>query len=143
MPDEFGMALLIPIIGVMIPIIFLILGTIIAISALKHRAKRTQLEHEERMLALEKGASLPEPVIPEAKQRNPYLWAFILIAFGLALGFGFLLDGDQQFLIWGMIFFLVGWAILAAHLFYRRERTKKEEDKPVNLGGNSPELGSA
>ena len=143
MPEDVGMALLIPIIGVMIPIVFLILGTIIAIAALKHRAKRNQLEHEERMLALEKGASLPEPIVPEPKKRNPYLWAFILIAFGLALGVGFLVEGDLEYVIWGVIFFLVGWAILIAHLFHRREKMSDKETKPVELGADSSELGPA
>lgn len=122
-------ALLIPIVGMLIPITAILCGVGIAIVALKHRAKRNQLEHEERMLALEKGAPLPEPVITPPKQKNPYFWGIVLGAFGLALFFGFAVDSDEEYVIWGAIFLLVGVAILVANLLHMRDIKKKEADK--------------
>jgi peptidoglycan/LPS O-acetylase OafA/YrhL len=122
-------ALIIPIVGMIIPIIAILGGLGIALAALKHRSKRNQLEHEERMLALEKGVPLPEPVIPPPKQKNPYFWGIVLGAFGLALFIGFAVDSDEEFIIWGAIFLLVGVAILIANLLHIKEIKKKEGEK--------------
>jgi peptidoglycan/LPS O-acetylase OafA/YrhL len=123
-------ALIIPIVGMLIPIIAMGGGLGIALAALKHRSKRNQLEHAERMLALEKGAPLPEPVITPPKPKNPYFWGIVLGAFGLALFIGFAVDSNGEYLIWGAIFLLVGVAILVANLLHLKDIKKKEEDKP-------------
>lgn len=141
MDPEVGMALLIPIIGVLIPVVALVLGLILALSAIKHAEKKRQLEHEERMLALEKGVSLPEAVLPPPRQRNPYLWGFILTALGLALCIGFIVEGDNLYIIWGGIFFLVGCAVLLANLLYKKDK-KSNGGKSGKLEDVQPQTGS-
>jgi len=109
--------LILPIMGIMIPIIAIVGGVGIALAAFRHQAKRAELEHQERMLAIEKGVPLPPAMLPPARRRNPYIWGFILIGFGLAMMVAMLIEGEPDW-GWGLIFMLPGLGIfLASHLF--------------------------
>ncbi|TKJ38397.1 hypothetical protein CEE37_12825 [candidate division LCP-89 bacterium B3_LCP] len=136
------LAMLIPIIGVLLPAIFILAGLVIAIAAFRHRAKRNQLEHQERMLALEKGVALPEAVMPPARQSNPYFWGIVMVAFGLALLVGYAVDGAVEFIIWGAIFLFVGAAVLTANLLNIKHRRERDE-KLSALSDNTADSGSA
>jgi len=123
----------------MVPITAILVGLGIALAALKHRAKRNQMEHEERMLAIEKGVALPPAMIPPARTKNPYLWGFILIAVGSAVAIGMAMEGDPDW-AWGGIFLLPGVALLLANWFYVRDKKGKEADTQESLpkGMDSP-----
>jgi len=122
----------IPIVAMLIPITAILAGLGIALAALKHRAKTAELEHQERMLAIEKGVPLPPAAIPQTRQRNPYLAGFILIGIGLAMMIGMGIAGDEDW-AWGAIFLLPGLAIILAHKLYTREREKKGLNGPAPL----------
>ncbi len=50
---------LIPVMGMLIPITAVIVGAVIILDAMYRRHKSKELEHQERMLAIEKGRPLP------------------------------------------------------------------------------------
>ena len=125
-------SVLLPIMGLLIPLVFILAGLGIALTALKHRAKRNELEHQERMLALERGAPLPPAMVPPPRTKNPYLWGFILVAFGLALSIGLATEGDSEW-VWGGLFFFVGAGILLANWLHKRELQAKREVKSERL----------
>ena len=119
-------------IGIMIPIIAIIGGIILAGFALRHRAQRNEMEHRERLLAIEKGAALPQATLPPPpRERNPYIWGFILLAIGLALVIGGILDHERD-LGGEMAVMFVGLAILLANWLFVRDRKRKEK-KAVEL----------
>ncbi len=118
---------LIPIVGMSIPIIAMLIALAIARAAFKHRTERDQMEHQERMLAIEKGAPLPPVTVPPEKGRNPYIWGFILIGVGLAMMVAMGIEGDEDW-GWGMLFLLMGVGILTANLLFLRDRKRKELD---------------
>ncbi len=125
---------------IVIPLTLFIGGTIIAVVAMLLRAKRSQNEHKERLLALEKGLPVPPPAFPPIRKRNPYLWGFVLMAFGLAISIGMLNEGDPDW-VYGGVFFFPGAAILIANLLHQRDlkREEKPEESSSGEGGGSAE----
>ncbi len=119
-PDQ----LILPIMGIMIPIIAVVGGVGIALAAFRHQAKRAELEHQERMLAIEKGVPLPPTMLPPARRRNPYVFGFILIGFGLAMMIAMQIEGDHDW-GWGLMFLLPGLGILLANILANRARPKE------------------
>lgn len=120
-------AIILPIMGMFIPFIAILGGVVIAVMAMKHRLKRNQLEHAERMLAIEKGVQLPPSMIAPASRGNPYIWGLILIGFGLAMMIAMIIEGESDW-GWGLIFLLPGLGILAANVLYTRDRKKDENN---------------
>jgi Flp pilus assembly protein TadB len=122
----------VPILAILIPIIAIVGGLALALNArsgfLKHQAKRMELEHQERMLAIEKGLPLPQIPSPpiHSRQRNPYLWGFILLAVGTALVIGGIMDNERN-LSEEMAVMFVGVAILLANWLFTRDRKRKEK----------------
>ncbi|RJP74056.1 MAG: hypothetical protein C4524_13560 [Candidatus Zixiibacteriota bacterium] len=121
--------IIIPLAGISIPIIAMFVALAIARAALRQRTQRAEMEHQERMLAIEKGAPLPPLTTPPEKGKNPYLWGFILIAIGLAMMVGMWVEGDRDW-GWSMLFLLPGVAILAANLLYLKR--SKADQPPRN-----------
>ncbi len=121
-----------------IPIIAILAGVAIAIASFDYRAKRNEMEHKERMLAIEKGVALPSPPPQAEKSKNPYLWGFILIGFGLAMMIAMIIEGDSDW-GWGLIFLLPGIGILAAGSLYARQK-ERNGGKRNGMTGNSPSL---
>ncbi len=133
----------VPILAIFIPIFAIVGGIALAISALNHRAKRSEMEHRERMMAIEKGAPLPQMpamVLPQSRERNPYLWGFILLAVGLALVIGGISDGERH-LGGEMAVMFVGLAILLANWLFIRDRKRKE--KKLEASHSEPGMGSS
>ncbi|MCX6639128.1 MAG: hypothetical protein NTW14_01430 [bacterium] len=134
-----GELVLIPLMGIMVPITAIIGGVILAFHALKQRAKRAEMEHQERMLALEKGLPLPEPNVVPIKQKNPYFWGFVFLGLGLAIGSAMLIEGDEDW-VWGLIFSFVGGAMLLA--LWMQNRQIKKSTEGVKNGLSYPPNGS-
>ncbi len=119
---------------VVIPITMFLCGAIIAVAAIILRSKRNQLDHKERMLALEKGQDLPhKPIIP-SKEKNPYFWGFVLTAIGLTLTFYFALEYEREW-FWGPMFLLVGLAILSSNMLHQRDLKKQREADKEKVNG--------
>ena len=111
--------------GLLIPIIFLVAGAAITMIAMRHRAQKNKMEHEEKMQAIEKGVLLPQPKEEPVKEKNPYFWGFVLIALGLAIAIGNVVEGNSEW-VWGGLFFFVGIAILTANIMNKRERHRQQ-----------------
>ncbi|MBM3328123.1 MAG: hypothetical protein FJY67_01440 [Calditrichaeota bacterium] len=103
-----------------VPLAFFAVAVLIVYFVIKARLRLRDLEHAERMHAIEHGVPLPEsPTRPKA--RNPYKWPAIFIAIGLAIliasTFG---DGEHWGFGLGMV--LVGVALLYAHKLNQQRR---------------------
>ncbi len=99
-------------------------GLLMVMLILKHLARRNQMEHEERMLAIEKGVAIPPKAAFNGRRRNPYVWGFVL--FGLGLGFvvAKLIEGSQH-LMFGLLMLCAGAALLIANgLFLRYHKAR-------------------
>lgn len=150
----------IPFLALFIPIFAIVGGIALAIIAVQHRHKRAEMEHQERMAAIEKG--LPLPKAPEAqtleaytagqvlvpmKRRNPYLWGFILTGAGIALVITNILEGSSEGFRhgvmedvgFGMVLMFIGLAILAANMLFLRDHKPKVK-KLEETGGATSSL---
>ncbi|MCF7810980.1 hypothetical protein K9N50_08315 [bacterium] len=132
------------IVALMIPIIAIILGNAMVVLVVyfivQYANKRKQFEHDERMLAIEKGANIP---IAPPKEKNPYIWPFVFMGAGLALFIGLLAAGDEWY--WGLAFMLIGGGMLAARLLAAKQKKAKENENSTLLeknekGGNLNEV---
>lgn len=103
---------------ILVPIAFFAACVAIVNFSIQAKMKRAKMEHEERMLAMEKGI----PVPPRAREaaKNPYKWPIILIALGVAWLGASLVQGDEDFL-WALLPLIVGAGLLIAH-----QRTVRE-----------------
>jgi hypothetical protein len=119
--------------AVMIPIIAIVGGFVVALAAFRHNNRRRELEHQERMAAIEKGLpipqmpimpALPAQMMPPMKQRNPYLWGFILLGAGLALVIGKIIEGNDD-LGFALVLMFIGGAILAANFLFTNQHKQQ------------------
>ena len=120
----------VPVLAILIPIIAILGGIGMALVVFRHKNKQLELEHQERMAAIEKGIPLPQAasspgpqpqvVLPSGRSRNPYLWGFILGGAGLALVIGKLIEGNDD-LGFALVLLFIGLAILAANLLFVRD----------------------
>jgi len=121
----------------LVPIAFFATVATIIHFVIQSNLKRTKMEHEERMLAIERG--IPLPPHPEKKVRNPYKWPAILIAIGLAMFYAMLVQGDDDW-AWGVMPILIGVGLVMAHLRNMRDRHKQEKAKELpSLAWPAPE----
>lgn len=124
------MALLIPIIGIIVGN-----ATVVAIVwfIVQSINKRKKLEHEERMLAIEKGAEIP---IAPPKEKNPYIWPFVFIGAGLALTIGGIVYTEWIWVL-GLILMFIGGGMLAARLLLKKHKAENSSrEKSENKEGN-------
>ena len=123
-------------IALAIPIIFVMGGILIAITAIVMHGRRKDLEHRERLLAMEKGIALPEPapVKERPKYSNRRANGLVLTGIGLALTFAMSVEDGRSAGVWGLIPLFIGIALLiAGHLDKRewdRERAR-EQSRPA------------
>jgi len=103
----------------LVPIAFFAAVVLTVYFVVHANLKRLRMEHEERMLAIERGTPLPPK--PERKIRNPYKWPVILIALGVAIIFALLMEGDDDW-PWGLLPFLIGFGMILSHRHLMRER---------------------
>jgi|GEM_PF-1361438 len=102
------------IMGTMIPIFAVLGGILIAIFAIISRYRRSKLNHELKIKALEKGVEIPmEPasVKPGDKVYNIMLNirnGIILLAVGLGVGLGLYLTAGVENASWSLILILLG-----------------------------------
>ncbi|MBT3232368.1 MAG: hypothetical protein HN356_06085 [Calditrichaeota bacterium] len=122
---------------IIIPIVFFATSVLIVYFAIQARTKQNQNEHEERMLALEKGVEIPmspgrrKNVTSDEdnpKHRNPYIWPIVLISLGTAMIARSMLSGDFD-ISWSLIPFLIGIGLLVAHQLFQKQKEKREKNE--------------
>ncbi len=125
------MKVMIPIFGMMVPIIFIlgVAAVIVVAIIMAHRA--AQMRHETIQLAIKEGRDLPPELFMRMRQPRPpppLLGGLILTALGIALSIALgVVCGPVQ-AVWGLIPLFVGVAVLIYVPFYRKQK-KEEEDR--------------
>ncbi len=128
---------------ILVPIAFFAATVCVIYMILQAKMKRAKMEHEERMLAMEKGI----PVPPRHKDvvKNPYKWPIILIGLGVAWLGANLYQGDEDFL-WALLPLIVGVGLLYTHLRTSRESAQKSgvipESRVQNGHSDEPRAGA-
>jgi hypothetical protein len=119
---------------ILVPLGFFIMVVLIVWFGVKARMRRHQMEHDERMLALEKGVLIPSVPVKQ-RHRNPYLWPFVLIAIGLAFLAKDIIESDAPGLT-AYVPLLIGAGMLIAHQWYQSRHPKE-----IN-GNGTPQPGA-
>jgi len=123
---------IIPLVGMMLPIIFM-LGTaavIIVAILMAHRA--AQMRYDVIQLAIKEGKELPPEIFTRMRhprrRRDPLLAGLVLTALGIAISIsvGTICGAVQG--VWGLIPLFVGVALLVYVPFYRKQK-KEDEDR--------------
>ena len=117
---------------------FFALIALIVFWAIKYAEKRRKFEHEERILAIEKGVEIP---IAPPKEKNPYTLPFVLIGIGLAIVIGCVFIGHEDW-IWGLVALFIGGGMLAARLLLKKQKEVKSDEDTLpeekrTAGGNN------
>jgi hypothetical protein len=119
------------VIAVFIPIIAVLGGVTIAISAVIMNGRRKELEHRERILAMEKGvtlpASTPEPERPKFSSRRAN--GLVMTGIGLALTIALSIEDGADTGAWGLIPLFIGLGLLIAGMMDKREWEAQARDQ--------------
>jgi hypothetical protein len=122
-------------IALSIPILFVMGGILIAITAIIMHGRRKDLEHRERVIAMEKGLPIPEPV--PVKERPKYsnrrANGLVLTGIGVAVTIAMWVEDGSSTGVWGLIPLFIGIGLLVAgHLDkteWEREQRKLENQR--------------
>jgi hypothetical protein len=127
-------------IAVFIPIIAVLGGVLIAITSIIAGGRKKDLEHRERLVALEKGIALPEPT-PQLK-RPAYSGrraaGLVMLFFGVALTIGISTSESWEEGVWGLLFVFTGLGLLIAAALDKKEY-EAEKRKQEQMQGQMPE----
>jgi hypothetical protein len=120
------------VVAIFIPIIALLGGVAIAIAAVVTHGKKKELEHRERVAAMEKGLPLPQ-LPPEPVKRPAYSGrraaGLIIFGFGIALTIGISVSESFEEGVWGLLFIFVGLGLLIAAYLDKREYEAEKREK--------------
>jgi hypothetical protein len=127
-------------IAVLIPVVAVLGGICIAITGIIAGGRKKELEHKERLVAIEKGIPLPEPEQEVKKPVHSGRRAGGLVMFGLGLALTIALrftpDAEHAW-GWGLIPLFVGVGLIIAAILDKREyeeriaRKQSDTDKPA------------
>jgi hypothetical protein len=112
------------IIAVFIPIIGVLGGVMIAITGIVVGGRRKELEHRERIIAMEKGLPVPTPPIETERPKYSSRRAGGLVMTGIGLALTIALSADDGFAdggVWGLIPLFIGLGLLIAGSLDKRE----------------------
>ncbi len=112
----------------MIPILFVCGAIVVAIVAVIIHGRNKDLEHKERIAAMEKGIQLPEPKIvvkPVYSARRA--WALVFLGIGLGLTIGLWGVHGAQGGVWGFLPMFIGAGLLAAAILDKREYEERQQ----------------
>jgi len=125
------MKVMIPIFGMMIPIIF-ILGAAAVVVVAVLLAHRTALKrYEVIQLAIKEGRELPPDIFGNGhrrKRRDPLLAGLVLTALGVAVSISVGAVSGWIQAVWGLIPLFIGVAFLIYVPFWRKQK-KEDEDR--------------
>lgn len=110
-------------VAISIPIIAVCGGVFIAITGIIMGGRRKELEHRERIIAMEKGlaipADVPEPDRPKYSGRRAN--GLVLTGIGIALTIAMWLEDGRDTGAWGLIPLFIGVGLLIAAHIDKRE----------------------
>lgn len=117
-------------IAVFIPIIVVIGVFVTVIVGVIFQNKHKELEHRERMLAMEKGISIPEPP-PKTKKRPRYLalrtWGIVVLGVGIAGVLGISGAAGAVHGLWGLTLVFMGLGLIISSVLERKDIERLEE----------------
>jgi hypothetical protein len=111
------------VIAVFIPILGVLGGVMIAITAVIMNGRRKELEHRERILAMEKGLAVP--TAPVEREQPKYsarrAGGLVMTGIGLALTIAMWAENGSESGVWGLIPLFIGLGLLIAGMLDKRE----------------------
>jgi len=114
--------------GVMIPITAIMGGIAIAIVAIITGARKKELEHKERLLAMEKGIDIPQP--QRSETRPPYrsnrTAGLVMTLTGVAVTIANWTVAGATGGVWGLIPLAIGIGLLISSALEKNEVEKKK-----------------
>lgn len=120
-------------IALSIPIMAVMGGILIAITAIVMNGRRRDLEHRERLLAMEKG--LPMPTEPPVKERPKYsnrrANGLVLTGIGVALTIAMWVEDGADSGVWGLIPLFIGIGLLIAGHLDKAEWEREHRGGPT------------
>ena len=114
--------------GVMIPITAIMGGFAIAIVAIIMGARKKELEHKERLIAMEKGIEIPQTQQPEARPpyRSNRTAGLVMTLIGVAVTIANWTVGGATAGVWGFIPLAIGIGLLISSALEKNEVEKKK-----------------
>ena len=104
------------VIAIFIPILTVLGVFAVVITSVIVNSKHKELAHKERLIAMEKGISIPEE--PPVTRRPAYLtiraWGFVLTLLGVALVVALWVTAGGKVGVWGLLPTAIGVAMLFA-----------------------------
>jgi len=125
-------------IAIFIPILAVTGGVLIAITAVIISGRKKDLEHRERIAAMEKGLPLPEPPPDRRKPVHSIRRAggLVMTGIGLSLWIGISVSESTRDGVWGLIPLFIGIALLIASVIdkreYEQERARDDAERQAN-----------
>lgn len=114
--------------AIMIPITAILGGIAVAIVAIIMAARKKELEHKERLTAIDKGMDIPQP--KEKEKRPAYLnmrpWGLVLSCLGVALTVALWVAGEAIAGVWGFLPLAMGVGLLIAAALEKNETEQKK-----------------
>jgi len=114
--------------AIMIPISAIMGGIVIAIVAIIIGGRKKELEHKERLLAMEKGIEIPQP--PKTECRPAYQSnrsaGFIMTFLGIAITAALWTTAGSDSGVWGLIPLAIGIGLLISSAVEKKEVEKKD-----------------
>jgi hypothetical protein len=111
--------------ALLIPIIAVLGGITLAIVGIIMNGRKEELQQKERLLAMEKGISIPEPPRIEKQRRPIYLtmraWGLVLTFIGFVVFLGIWTSDELRHAVWGLVPSALGLALLLGAWFERKE----------------------
>ena len=114
-------------IAVMVPITAIMGGIAIAIVSILMGARKKELEHKERLLAMEKGIDIPQPHEPEKRPsyRSNRTAGLVMTLLGVAIMVANWAVAGTKGGVWGLIPMAIGIGLLISSALEKKEVEKK------------------
>ena len=112
--------------AILIPITALMGGIAIAVVAILTGARKKELEHKERLIAMEKGMSIPEPAKPVCRPtyQSNRTSGFVMTMIGIALTIALWVTAGPTGGVWGFIPLAIGIGLLISSALEKKESEK-------------------
>ena len=115
-------------VAISIPILAVVGGVLIAITAIITKGRQKEQEHRERVLAIEKGIAPPvpaaEPERPKYSSRRAN--GLVMTGVGLALTIAMWVEDGADTGVWGLIPLFIGIGLLIAGMIDKREYEERQ-----------------